>query len=88
MVRPTQVRALVTEALRQGAGTVEEVRRKIAAMPAAELRRFGVGEAAGSATRSADALGDVIRRIDGQVRRVARDLLSQTPGTEGDKSPR
>ena len=77
MAEPTQVRALVAEALKQGAGTVDDVQRRIAAMPVGTLRRFGLGGAA-----------DQLDELSGQVSRVARDFLSQTPGTEGDRSAR
>ena len=75
MAESTQVRALVAEALKQGAGSVEEVHRKISAMPVDALRRFGLGSAA-----------DTLENVNEQVTRVARDFLSQTPGTEGDRS--
>jgi hypothetical protein len=75
MAETTQVRALVAEALKQGANSVEGVHRKIAAMPVDTLRRFGLGGAA-----------DTLEQANEQVSRVARDFLSQTPGTEGDRS--
>jgi phytoene/squalene synthetase len=75
MPESTHVRALVAEALKQGAGTVDEVQRKIAAMPIDALRRFGF-----------EAAPDTVADVHDQVSRVARDFLSQTPGTEGDRS--
>jgi hypothetical protein len=86
MAESTQVRALVTEALKQGAGSVEEVHRKIAAMPVDALRRFGFGGAADTADKATDTVYDTVRQVNDQVSRVARDFLSQTPGTEGDRS--
>jgi hypothetical protein len=87
MAESTQVRALVTEALKQGAGTVEEVHSKIAAMPADALRRFGFGGAAGTPERTTtEGVYATVREVNDQVTRVARDFLSQTPGTEGDRS--
>lgn len=68
MAESTQVRALVAEALKQGAGSVEEVHRKISAMPVDALRRFGL---AGPA--------DSLEQVNEQVSRVARDFLSQSP---------
>jgi hypothetical protein len=75
MAESTHVRALVAEALRQGAGSVEEVHRRISAMPVDALRRFGL-----------DSPADSLEQLNEQVSRVARDFLSQTPGTEGDRS--
>ena len=86
MAESTQVRALVTEALKQGAGTVEEVHRKITAMPADALRRFGFGGMADTAERTTEGVYATVREVNDQVTRVARDFLSQTPGTEGDRS--
>jgi hypothetical protein len=81
MAEPSsQVRALVTEALKQGATSVEEVHAKIAAMPVDALKRFGL---MGRSGEDVENVYDAVRQMNDQVSRVARDFLTQTPGGRG-----
>ena len=80
MAGPDDVRKLVQDAIDQGATTVEEVHKRIAAMPLNALKQIEPVSGAAQTvedltTTSIGAVYDAIRRINDQVGQVAQQLL-------------
>jgi methyl-accepting chemotaxis protein len=78
------IRAMVQDAINSGASTVEEVHKKIAAMPLAALKDVeGLGEVGQSVedltNTTIGTIYDTIRLVNDQVGQVAKQML------EGDR---
>jgi hypothetical protein len=77
-----RIQALVEEAIDEGATSVEEIHRKIAAAPLAALKEVeGLGGMADTAedlsSRSIGAVYDTIRKVNEQVGVMAERLLAK-----------
>jgi len=75
---------LIEDAVDQGATTVEEIHREIAALPLTVLERVGLFERTAGDVRSLQeasigAVYDVIRDVNHQVAKLAGDLLESRP---------
>lgn len=84
-----QIRTMVEQAIDDGATTVEEIHKKVAAAPLNALK--GVGPLAGAAEQagavadqSIGAVYDAIRFVNEQVGALAEQLLKNVPGRSGD----
>ncbi|MGH9137947.1 MAG: hypothetical protein ACRD0G_13025 [Acidimicrobiales bacterium] len=87
MAGPDDLRKLVQDAIDQGATSVEEVHKKIAAMPLDALK--GIEPLSGPVqsiedltTSSIGAVYDTIRRVNEQVGQIAQQLLGSGGGTQ------
>lgn len=76
MAEIEEIRQLVQDAVNQGATTVEDVQKKIAAMPLGALRRFGPLQGAADAYEATTGqVYDTIRMVNDQVGTIASDML-------------
>jgi hypothetical protein len=80
-----EMRAWVQEAIDQGATTVEEIHKRIAALPLSTLKSIpGLDPLADTAEdlthKSIGAVYEAIRTVNAQVSEIARQLLDQVPG--------
>ncbi len=85
-IDPLRIQAMVEEAVDQGATSVEEIHRRVAAAPLDALR--GIGGLEGPAdtaqdlsSRSIGAIYDTIRQVNEQVGIFAERLLDKRPNT-------
>lgn len=81
-LNPHRIQALVEEAIDDGATTVEEIHRRVAAAPLEVLKDVeGLGDVAGKAedltSRSIGAVYNTIRAVNEQVGVLAERLLSK-----------
>ena len=88
------IRAMVQDAINNGATTVEEIHKKIAAMPLAALKNVeGFGAWGKSAEEMTNAtigtVYDTIRQVNDQVNEVSKQMLEATgaAGKGGDTTP-
>ena len=82
------IRAMVQDAINSGASTVEDVHRKIAAMPLEALKNVeGLGEVGQSVEDLTNAtigtVYDAIRQVNDQVGQIAKQMLEGTGAAGG-----
>ena len=88
MTDPEGIRAMVQDAINSGASTVEEIHKKIAAMPLAALKNVeglgGVGQSVEDLTNATiGTIYDTIRLVNDQVGQIAKQMLEGTGATAG-----
>ncbi|MDJ0868807.1 MAG: hypothetical protein QNK03_22045 [Myxococcota bacterium] len=80
---------LIEDAVNKGATSVEEIHKRIAEMPLTVLERLGVFERTASDVKeiqetSIGAVYELIRDVNHEVAKLARELLEkQEPGESG-----
>jgi hypothetical protein len=92
MTRVEAIRAMVQDAINSGASTVEEVHKKIVAMPLAALKNVeGLGEVGQSiedlTNTTSGTIYDTIRQLNAQVGQVAKQMLEGTGAAGGGTPP-
>lgn len=80
-----QIRSMVEQAIDDGATTVEEIHKRIAAAPLAALKGVGplasaADQAGAVADQSIGAVYDAIRFVNEQVGALGEQLLKNLPG--------
>jgi hypothetical protein len=86
MTDPEGIRAMVQDAIDSGASTVEEIHKKIAAMPLAALKNVeglgGVGQSVENLTNATiGTIYDTIRLVNDQVGQIGKQMLEGTGAT-------
>jgi hypothetical protein len=88
MAGPEDIRAMVQQAINSGASTVEDVHKKIAAMPLQALKNVEgmgpIGQSAEDMTNlTIGTVYDTIRQVNDQVHEVAKQMLAAGGGGGG-----